>query len=299
MGLTNFPNGISSFGIPVLGSGNLVTTGNVFFVDSGAANASDSAKGTDKGKPLATLDAAVGLCTANNGDIIVLMPGHAESVTTAAAIALDVAGVRIVGLGQGATRPTFTFTTSTLADIDIDAASVSIENCVFVNGIDSLAVAIDVNAADFDINDCEFRDSSTQTLIYIFASSAASRFTAAGLKARQLTAGAASFIKFNGTADTRIENCDIVGDYSVANISNTSLVATDILIQYNNMDNLNAVDVNIDLVATTDGTIKGNTLRLATSTETTWIDSSDCQLYENYGVNVDARTGKLIGTVTT
>ena len=34
MGLTNFPNGVSSFGVPILGGGTIFTTGSIFFVDS-------------------------------------------------------------------------------------------------------------------------------------------------------------------------------------------------------------------------------------------------------------------------
>mgnify|MGYP006139353905 CR=1 FL=1 len=49
----------------------------------------------------------------NKGDVIVVMPGHAETVSGAAGINCDVAGVSIVGLGRGAARPTITMSAAT------------------------------------------------------------------------------------------------------------------------------------------------------------------------------------------
>jgi len=80
MSLTNFPNGISSFGIPVLGGGGIpATTGKVFFVDY--TNGSDGNKGTSPTKPLKTVAKAYDLCTSNNDDVIALI-GSASHVLT-------------------------------------------------------------------------------------------------------------------------------------------------------------------------------------------------------------------------
>jgi hypothetical protein len=52
MGTTNFPGGVTSFGVPVLGGGYAVpaTTGNYFFVDSNTGSNGNSGK--DKDHPL-------------------------------------------------------------------------------------------------------------------------------------------------------------------------------------------------------------------------------------------------------
>ena len=42
MAATNFPHGVASYGIPLIGSGPIVTTGNIWFCDSGSAQANDS-----------------------------------------------------------------------------------------------------------------------------------------------------------------------------------------------------------------------------------------------------------------
>ena len=161
MGLTHFPHGVSSFGVPQIGAGPYMTTGNVFFVDSGSTTGADStAHGKSPDRPFLTLDFAIGQCTANNGDTIFVMPGHAESVSAAAGIVFDVAGITVIGIGHGAARPTFTFDTANTADIDVTAANVTIRNCLFVANFLTIAQCIDLDATDFWLDQCEFRDTS-------------------------------------------------------------------------------------------------------------------------------------------
>ena len=58
--------------------------GNVFFVQSTHAGAADAAgRGRTPSQPLATIDYAVGLCTAGQGDLIIVLPGHVETVSAA------------------------------------------------------------------------------------------------------------------------------------------------------------------------------------------------------------------------
>ena len=112
--LTHFPHGVASFGIPLVGSSDYTTTGNVFFVDSGSTARGDNpAKGQAPDTPFSTIDFAVGRCTANNGDIIFVMPGHAEDISAATSLVMDVAGVRIIGMGIGRSRPVLTYTVAT------------------------------------------------------------------------------------------------------------------------------------------------------------------------------------------
>src|SRR5215211_623854 len=93
---------------------------NVFFVQSTHSNAGDTAgKGQTPDAPFATIDYAIGNCTADQGDLILVLPGHEEAVSAAAGLALDVAGVTIQGVGTGRARPTITLGTSTAADIDV------------------------------------------------------------------------------------------------------------------------------------------------------------------------------------
>jgi len=162
MSLTNFPNGITSFGMPLVGSSSdYTTTGNVFFVDSGKAAGADVAdKGVSPDTPFSTIDFAVGRCTASNGDIIFVMPGHAENIASATALVIDVIGIRIVGMGWGRTRPVLTYT-ATAGTVELDAANCSLENIVFVAGISAVVVGVNVDAADCSLINCEFDISAT------------------------------------------------------------------------------------------------------------------------------------------
>jgi hypothetical protein len=117
--------------------------GNVYWVDSGAG--SNSYKGTFS-QPWSTLDYAVGRTTASNGDIIMVKAGHAENLALADAVDVDVAGIKIIGTGEGANRPTFTYT-AIAGEFVIGAANVTVENIRLVAGISNVAMAISVEAA--------------------------------------------------------------------------------------------------------------------------------------------------------
>lgn len=110
-----------------LEGGGRLTYGSIFYVDS--VTGSDSAKsGTTPTEAKATIDAAIGLCTANKGDVIYVLQGHAETV--AAAITCDIAGVTIIGLGEGNQRPVITGN-GAIDAVNITAAGVTFENIRF------------------------------------------------------------------------------------------------------------------------------------------------------------------------
>ncbi len=108
------------------------STGNRFFVDSGSSTGADSVgSGDSPDKPFLTIDYAIGQCASANGDIIYVMPGHAENVTTATGINCDVIGVTIQGIGEGDLIPTVSFTAAA-GSVTVSVASVTIRNIKFV-----------------------------------------------------------------------------------------------------------------------------------------------------------------------
>lgn len=201
------------------------TTGNVFYVDSGAGiNA--IGRGKDKTKPFATLDYAVGRCTANNGDYIIVMPGHAETMSgTADSVDVDVAGVTIIGLGSGTDMPEFTYDTAT-DEFVIGATNVTVANLRFVAGVTSITMGISVEAAgdNFTLIGCEFPEPTTSTWEFLDAIDLASGADSVHIK--QCTyynmdaTGAAHFIEAgNGVNnDLQVIDCLIMGEFSVAAI---------------------------------------------------------------------------------
>lgn len=136
-------------GVPV-GVGNDMITGDVYFVHSGTGNSGYTGK--KPSNPLATWDQAVNKCTADQGDHIFLMPGHAETITAAAQVSLGVAGVTSIGLGNMTNRPMFTFSTATTADINVSAANNRVSNIRCVSGINSLVNFFDLDAGQFSLD---------------------------------------------------------------------------------------------------------------------------------------------------
>lgn len=119
--------------------------------------------GYQDGTPIVytTLDAAVSACVASRGDIIFVAPGHTETISSATALLLDVAGVTVIGLGNGALRGTFTLDTANTAKIPVSAANITLKNLIFVaNFLDIATCFLLTTAPGFEVSGCEFRDTS-------------------------------------------------------------------------------------------------------------------------------------------
>lgn len=215
MPISNYPggfaDGISIRGMPL----TLTHPGVVYWVGNSTVLAPNCRAGADGGDgtynaPFATIDYAVGRCVAGRGDIIMVKPGHAETLSSAAAIALDVAGIAVIGLGIGSLRPTLTFSTAT-ATIAVSAANVYVRNILFVANFADVATAFSLTTApEFQLEFCEFRDTSS-ILNFIAAITTNSTDAASpGLvfsdnKIRSLgTTAATTVIKLGGNMD-RVE----------------------------------------------------------------------------------------------
>lgn len=165
-----FVNGVTIQGIPLTNT----YPGNVYWVGSVSPSASDSNRGTFA-RPMATIAGAMALTSASNGDIIMVKPGHAETISTASGLAFSTAGVAIVGLGTGSLRPTFTIS-ATAGFAAITGNNTLIHNCLFTTSIDAVTKVLNVAAADVLINSCELRDlSTTQMTDGIVTTAAANR----------------------------------------------------------------------------------------------------------------------------
>lgn len=195
------------------------TTGNIFWVDSGSATGSDSAGyGQNPDAPFLTLDYAIGNCTANNGDTIYVMPGHAENLGADSAVDVDVAGLRIIGIGWGGSRPTFT-ATAVAGDFKLASSCNWIENLLFVGGIDATTGMIEVAGTDNTLVDIEYRDVTGQATDVLMFIDGADRCHVDGFKfIGAAAAGANSAISVNGADDLHLENLYIYGNFAVGAI---------------------------------------------------------------------------------
>ncbi len=141
-----------------LGGSATAGTGTTYYVDS---NVSIEGDGKSWANARDTLQEAVDLCTDNNGDVIYVAQGHSESIASAGALALDCAGITIIGCGTGDQRPTFTCGTAASADITVTADDVYVYNMIFQSGKADLATVILITADDCTFNACGFRDSTS------------------------------------------------------------------------------------------------------------------------------------------
>lgn len=158
-----FPQGITIRGVPIMQT----HPGKVFFVSNattlltGQVGGSNGNPGTFD-RPFSTIDYAIGMCTANRGDVIFVKPGHAETVSTATALAADVAGIAIVGLGIGLNRPTITFDTATTATIGVTAANIAFKNMIFTANFADIVSFFTLTTANyFTLDSCLFKATAT------------------------------------------------------------------------------------------------------------------------------------------
>ena len=203
MAMTNYPNGfsggVSVRGVPV----EIIPPNKVFFVQNTIG--SDGNKGT-RDKPFKTLDYAIGRCTDSKGDIIFLLPGHAETISAAGTITCDVIGVTIIGLGYGSLRPTFTWS-ATASTWLVTAANVTIQNIVCLVSIDSVVIGFDISAAGCTLDAVDFQETSAkQMLIFINTAVGANYLTIKNCYHVQAADGSAKWIDLVGADWARIEN---------------------------------------------------------------------------------------------
>jgi hypothetical protein len=153
---TNFPqgfaNGLSVRGMPLLQT----QPGQVFFVDNGPQVLNPSQKAGSDGNrgtyldPFATINYAVNTaCSPGRGDIVVVMPGHAETISAATTLLLQTSGVAIVGLGAGVQRPTLTFSTAAAANIPVAGNGISIQNILFIGNFLSVTSVFTAVSSSF------------------------------------------------------------------------------------------------------------------------------------------------------
>lgn len=171
MTISNYPQGFAE-GVTIRGLPIFQThTGNVFWVSNNVNLANrDVVGGADGGdgsfrRPFATLQRAINLCTAGTGDVIVIKPGHAETISSAAIVVLNKAGIAVVGMGTGTSRPTFTFTTAATANIPVTAANITLVNLLFIANFADIASFFTATGTstpvDFYLSQCAFRDTSS------------------------------------------------------------------------------------------------------------------------------------------
>lgn len=180
------------------------TAGNYYFVHN---SGSSSGTGLSPADPVTTIDAAINLCTANQGDVIFVLPGHSETITAASGIAQDVAGVSIIGLGYGDDRPLVSFGTNTTATWTISAASCLVKNIRVKATVDELVSMFVVSAPGVTVDGVDYVDNTTvQALQFLLTTAAGDYLTVKNLFHWKGTAcaGTEKWISLVGSTHARI-----------------------------------------------------------------------------------------------
>ena len=257
-----------------------LSTGQRFFVHAGTGT-NAAGYGLSPDAPLAGLDYAIGLCTAAKSDIIYLMPGHAETTT---AIAADVAGVRIVGIGTGRNKPALTATTAATDLINVTAANVAITNVRLIGAASGCTALLDVAADDFTGVGIVFEHGAAP-LIAVSVPGSWSRGQLIDCEWRGTAAGPDYGIYFeNGATTGTIKDWKIVrarAQYSLSSGLDNAFIRADRKVPGLLVDDIAvisfdtlAIDINSSSAAVGDGVVRNGTF-IATAALTSIEDAFD------------------------
>lgn len=263
-----------------------------------------------------TLAAAIAAAQANR-DTIYVMPGHTETISSATALTISVAGVQIVGVGTGSLRPTFTLDTATTATINVTAANVRFENCVFVANFAAIASLFTLTtAAEFAAVNCEFRDTSAILNFVAIVTTAATSNAADGLTikgSKRFGLGATTnttIVSMLGTNDRVTLGGSVEADRNYFThqavtggglmIIATGKIVTNAIIRKNTCNFLGATSLTTGLLITTNGTTNTGVIaenedfNLDATTEILVTAGSGFVFFNNYHSGAADKSGYLL-----
>lgn len=310
--IPNFAQGAKVFGIDLFPGREL--SGRRFFVDSTSNNKGDDADhGSTVNTPFATIAYAVAqaLLGSNRGDVVYVLPGHTETVTTAGGITMNVDGVHLVCMGSGRDRAVVTLSGSVAASINISADNCVIENMVIdATGIDSVgqggsaAGAIEITGEDATVFNCEIiiATGSAQVKNAIGIATSANRCRILkNLIAGTKTAGPNMAIELWGNGSLTVEGLKIIDNYIVGDFATEaiSINMTDVLLNAIISDNVVTATgtaqqcLAVTVGAGSSGVVKDNVF-LGTDVTTVYFDT-DIGLANVNNKGYDINTDGLLG----
>ena len=290
---SGFAHGVNIKGVPI----EIPHPGKVFWVNNSTVLAENGVAGSNGNdgtyrKPFSTIDYAVGRCTANRGDVIYVMPGHVETIATAAALALDVAGISVIGLGRGAKQASLDFT-ATAGTVTVGAPNVSIINMNFKANVSAVVLGLSIltTATNCLVKDCVFNVDATTTDEFnraINVGVACDGLIVEDCFMDMGLGGAVAAISLVGASNNiLIRRNTIQGDYSVANIESSTTASTKVHILDNLLLNGISTDINAKPVLdagdlTTSGVVARNYILADLATQVAATVGTDFVYYENF-----------------
>jgi len=236
--------------------------GNLYWIDSGAGGGE---RGTFN-HPVLSINNAMDLVTASNGDILVMKQGHAETITAATSAVMDVAGVALVGLGNGSLTPTLTYTTAAAATLSITAANCLVNNVRLVSDLENTAITkgitLGASADGCILSNIHSRESADTDVFTTVISVTADCDDIIIENCRHYgAAGAAQeWLELLGGSDRSIIRGNLVyGDFSVDVLTATAALSSYLTIQDNNFANIDtSAGKGVECHASTTGWLQRN-----------------------------------------
>jgi len=268
------------------------TADNVFYVDASVAGG--SGLGTSWLDAEATLVLAIGDATTNTGAYIFVASNHAENIV--GSVAVNKAGISIIGLGVGESRPIFTFDTAN-DSLAHTVPDVKYKNLIFTPSTqdNTVGISLDASSDGATFEDCVFRNNTTNeftNLITLAGGCDDVRFTRCQfINDTAVGAHVAAIENISNPVDNLIiEDCQFHGTFTTAAIHSTK-IDTNLMIRNNTIYNYSPSDYAIKLTTTALGTMYGN--KCYTPTYGTCIDPGSLQCFDNYISHVIDESGFL------
>ncbi len=287
---TNFANGVSSYGMPIfpsnfpfinaqsaaasVGNGQAQKgASNVYFVSS--VLGSDGNPGTKmaSGGPLKTFKQALTLVSP--GDTIVILPGHVETMVAAGTVSCATSNITVIGLGVGATRPTFKYATLSSATFDIVVDNVTFTNIRWDATALTLTKAINVKTAANDVtfDTCEFLQSGASfacaTMILTDASANNLRINNCRFTITGAGTAVTNALNVVGGDGLQVTNSFFEAGYATGSgaIQNVTTACTNAIVLGNTINNLTASCTKaLVFVSTSTGVISKNSFQILSGT---------------------------------
>ena len=215
---------------------------------------------------------ADGNVVAARGDIIYVLPGHTENLTSAGSTALSKSGISLIGLGNGNLRPIFT-ATAVAGSMTVTAANVLIQNVVFTFSIDAVTNLLNITGTDCRVDECDFRLSSATLCVVTGITTAA-------------------------TADRlRIQNCRFLGVTTSSSGTTTTAAikheaGTDYVIEHNFIYGKMTQGI-VNVATVLGGFINNNVISVQTGTSAITMAAASTPLITNNRMNVASGTAPV------
>ena len=286
-----------------LGS-TLLAEAQVLFVDSGATEASDADDGVhghSMKTPLATIDYAIGLCTAAERSVILVAPGHNESLADAQ-IDFDISDVTCIGIGEGTNKPRIDFDHAN-SSVNIGANNVHLVNLTFMPSITDILVGVDVEAAVTGtiLEKCDFAEGESADDEFIIgvdikAGCSNTKITNCLFRTKAAAAGCTHAVKLTGASDNVIiEKSRMIGNYSTAAIGGITTLSTDVLIDDVTIKVLDG-EPGIEMLTGTTGIIRNTCIESTGLAVDAMIVADTMSWFSNQGVTADGSSAEIIGS---